>query len=121
MPISETYDDLRPPAWYEKDSELREEADILGTTYAKRNPNKTPLEVLEWTTNHIKKLYPDMFTKLTRNKPSSGEGGSTSSSKRIEDYPLTEEERRAMMTFVRTGIMTKDEYIKDLKAIKGEK
>jgi len=107
--------------WYEKDSELREEADILGTTYAKRNPNKTPLEVLEWTSKQIKKIYPDKFTNPNRNKPSAVEGGSTSSSKRIEDYPLTEEERRAMMTFVRTGIMTKDEYIKDLKAIKGEK
>jgi hypothetical protein len=34
--------------------------------------------------------------------------------------PLTDEERRVMNTFVRQDIMTKEEYIRDLRAVKGD-
>jgi hypothetical protein len=32
---------------------------------------------------------------------------------------MTEDEKKVMNTFVRQGIMSKDEYIKELKASKG--
>ncbi len=107
--------------WYKNDSELREEADVLGLAYAQRNKDKTPTQVLEYVEKQIKKMYPEKFTNPNRSKPSAVEGSGTPSGSKTEDYPLTEEERRVMNTFIRSNIMTKEEYIRDLKKIKGEK
>jgi len=109
--------------WYKTNAELTIVADQVGAAYAASNPEKSPDDVLKYVEGRIKKLYPDNFTNPNKSRPSAVEGGtSTPSKKSVEDssnYPLTEDERRVMMTFVRQGIMTKEQYIEDLKKVKG--
>jgi len=107
--------------WYDSDVELRDEADALGTSYAKRT-GKEPGEVLKYVEEQIKKLHPDKFSNPNRNKPSTVEGSGTSGvTRKVEDIDMSDEERQVMMTFVRANIMTKEQYIADLKALRGTK
>lgn len=108
--------------WYSNDTELREAADGIGLSHAKSNPNKSPSQVLDFVTKKIKVLYPEKFTNQNRNRPSAVEGAGNSAGRRASsgaDLDMSEEELKVMNTFVRQGIMTKDEYIKELKSVKG--
>lgn len=110
--------------WYQSDVELRSVADQIGTAYAAKNPETNPDDVLKYVEQRIKKLYPENFRNPNRERPSAVEGRTQTQAHEkkdgISDYPLTDEERKVMNTFIRQGIMTKEEYIKDLKAVKGE-
>lgn len=111
--------------WYKNDAELKVAADQIGTAYAAANPELHPDAVLKYVEGRVKKLYSDRFTNPNKNRPSAVEGGTSTPSKSAgkndtSNYPLTEDERRVMMTFVRQGIMSKEEYIADLQKVKGE-
>ena len=81
--------------------------------------------MLKYVEGRIKKLYPETFSNPNKTRPSAVEGSTSTPASRKpneEDdanYPLSDDERRVMMTFVRQGIMTKQEYIRDLKRVKG--
>lgn len=110
--------------WYNNDTEMRETADALGLSHAKTNPDKSPAQVLEFVSKKIKTLFPEKFTNQNRNRPSSveGSGNSGRGSQRSGggvDVDMSEDEVRVMNTFVRQGIMTKDEYMRELKSVKG--
>lgn len=109
--------------WYNSDSELRDTADALGLSYAKVHPDKSPEDVLDYVAKKIKAAYPEKFTNQNRNRPSAveGAGNTARKSSTVVDADMSEEEVRIMNTFVRQGIMTKEEYMKELKAIKGVK
>lgn len=105
-------------SWYAKDAEMRQFADTLGLGYAQANPGMEPDVVLEYVSQQIKKTFKDKFENPNRTKPSAVEGGSPASPKK-DSVELTDDERRVMNTFVRQGIMTKDEYIAQVKAMRG--
>jgi hypothetical protein len=105
--------------WYERNSEMRADADTFGEAYARNNPSKTPREVLDYVTNKIKKAYPEEFTNPNRSKPNGVEGGGTRQGTSKDSFTLTEEEAKVMNTFIRNGVMTKEEYIKEVKAMRG--
>lgn len=108
--------------WYSRNSEMRADADTFGEAYLRNNPSKTPKEVLDYVTTKIKRAYPDEFSNPNRNRPSGVEGGGgTRQAGSKESFSLTEEETRVMNTFVRKEIMTKDEYIAQVKATRGIK
>lgn len=106
--------------WYESDSEMRADADAFGEAYARNNSDKTPQEVLEYVAKKIKKAYPEKFINPNRSKPTGVEGGSgTRQGSSRDNFSLTEEEAKVMNTFVRNGVMTKEEYLKEVKAMRG--
>lgn len=105
-------------AWYNKDTEMRQFADTLGLGYAKANPNLDPDDVLEYVTIQVKKTFKDRFENPNRTKPSTVEGSSNAQPKK-DDVQLTDDERRVMNTFVRQGIMTKEEYLAEVKKLRG--
>lgn len=107
--------------WYETDSEMRADADAFGEAYARNNQDKTPLEVLEYVTKKIKKAYPEKFVNPNRNKPTGVESGSGTrqASSGSGGFSLTEEEAKVMNTFIRNGVMTKEDYIKEVKRMRG--
>lgn len=109
--------------WYDKDADLKEEADIMGLTYARKHPDAPPKEVLSYVAKQIKRLYPEKFSNPARSQPNAVESGgpANSGSRKDDNFAMTEEERRVMMTFVHSGVMTKEQYIADLKTIKGVK
>lgn len=111
--------------WYKEDAELKVLADQVGAAYAVANPDVAPDKVLDYVEKRIKRLYPDKFRNPNKDRPTAVEvRTSTPAIKSKEDddsnYPLTDDERKVMMSFVRQGIMTKSDYIKDLKRVKGE-
>lgn len=106
--------------WYEKDTELREYADFVGTKYASSNPNLDPEDVLVYVTRQVKNQFKDKFTNPNRTKPNAVEGASAPAANK-NSFELTEDERRVMNTFVRAGVMSKEEYIAQVKSMKGVK
>ena len=106
--------------WYEADSEMRADADAFGEAYARNNQDKTPQEVLEYVAKKIKKAYPEKFVNPNRTKPTGVESGSgTRQGSSRDSFSLTEEEAKVMNTFIRNGVMTKEDYIKEIKAMRG--
>lgn len=109
--------------WYAQDKSLRKFADALGVSYAEDNPELSPTEVLKYVTNQVKRAYPDKFTNPNKTKPAAVDGGNSSAKASTSNgsFQLTEDETRVMNQFVRAGILTKEQYISDLKSMRGEK
>lgn len=104
--------------WYEKDAEMAADADAIGISYKTKFPNKEMSEVLDHVETQIKKLYPEKFENP--NKPKTGlvqSSSTTKSARSSGGYQLSDEEERVARNFERQGIMTRDEYIKELKAL----
>lgn len=109
-------------SWYNSDAEMRKYADNIGLGYAKANPDIDPNDVLKYVAGEVKIRFKDKFENPNRTKPSAVEGASSpGGGKREGGVQLTDEERRVMNTFIRTGVMTKEEYIAQVKAMKGVK
>lgn len=107
-------------SWYTQDEELRGFGDEIGVAYARMHPEKDPDEVLHYVEKRVRTAFPEKFTNPNRTRPSTVSTGTTPRTvKSGDDYQLTDDERRVMNTFVRQGIMTKEEYITDLKKVKG--
>ena len=104
---------------YNADSEMKQFADILGTGYAQANPDLPPNKVLDYVTAQVKSRFKDKFENPNRNKPSAVEGSATTGKTRSSTFELTDEERKVMNTFVRTGLMSKEDYIAQVKQMRG--
>lgn len=105
--------------WYASDNEMRQFADSVGLGYSKVNPGIDPEEVLDYVATQVKLRYKDKFENPNRNKPSAVEGRSTPTGAKGESIQLSEDERKVMNTFVRQGIMTKEEYLAEVKKLRG--
>lgn len=111
-------------AWYVQDEEMHSFADDIGFAHAKSHPTKTPEEVLLYVESRVKKVYPDKFTNPLRKRPGVVEGNDRTDAVRKsvgDDFELTKEERKVMNTFVSEGVMSKEEYIAEIKAMRGAK
>ncbi len=104
--------------WYQKDDEMRQFADSIGMGYAQTHPNQDPEEVLLYVTKQVKERFKDKFVNPNRNKPGAV-GTSDTNTESRGSFQLTEDERRIMNTFVRQNILTKDEYIAEVKKTRG--
>lgn len=104
--------------WYESDAEMRQFADSIGTAHA-RATGKTPAEVLKYVEQKVREAYPTKFRNPNQDKPGAVEGSRSAPKGDDADLTLSDEEKRVMNTFVRTGVMSKAEYIKELKRVKG--
>lgn len=104
--------------WYEQKSEMAADADAIGISYKNKFPNKDMKEVLTHVETQIKKLYPEEFENP--NKPKTGLVQSSSTTKATRSsggFQLSDEEERVARNFERQGIMTREEYIKEIKAL----
>lgn len=106
--------------WYAQDAEMREYADTVGMGFAQRNPGLDPEAVLKFAEREVRLRFKDRFENPNRNKPSAVEGASAPAAKK-SGFELTDEERKVMNTFVRQNLMTKEEYIAQVKAMRGVK
>lgn len=103
-------------SWYDSDPDLNAWANGLAPRYVQQG--LSPSQVLQKISEEVRVKFPNKFQNPRQSKPSAVEGGGargTSSS----SFQLTPEERRVMQTFVRQGAMTEEQYIADLKKIKG--
>ena len=107
-------------SWYTKDARMRDYADMVGMDYARRNPDIDPMDVLKFVTNEVKERFKDRFVNPNRNKQSV-ESSTSGTTPTKDEFKMTEDERKVMNAFIRTNVMTKEEYMKELKAMRGGK
>ena len=107
--------------WYTKDPDMREYADVVGLGYANKHPGIDPEDVLKYVSVQVKSFFKDKFKNPNRERPSAVEGNSTPTASNKSSFELTDDERRVMNTFVRAGVMTKDEYVAQVKTMRGVK
>ncbi len=103
--------------WYENNQPMRAYADALGRDLAYKG--LAPKEVLKEVERQVKMEFPNKFTNPNRDKPGAVEGSSNKGGKSSDGFQLSDDERRVMQRFVRSGVMTEAEYIKDLKSVRG--
>jgi hypothetical protein len=103
--------------WYEGNQPMRAYADALGRDLAYKG--LSPVEVLKEVERQVRMEFPNKFTNPNRGKPGAVEGSSGKGNKASDSFVLSDDERRVMQRFVRTGVMSEAEYIKELKSVRG--
>jgi hypothetical protein len=121
----------RHKSWYQKDDVMTAYADRVGHLYAaeRMRAGQKPdfAEILTHVESKVREKFPSSFGTVKRTAPSVVEGSSTpnrpaaSTRGQFGESDLNEMERMAMTSFVRDGVMTKAEYISDIKKIRGIK
>ena len=103
--------------WYETSQPMRAYADALGRDLAYKG--LAPGEVLKEVERQVRDEFPQKFRNANRDKPGAVESSTNKGAKGGNDVALSDDERRVMQRFVRTGVMTEKEYMTELKRIKG--
>jgi hypothetical protein len=103
--------------WYETSQPMRAYADALGRDLAYKG--LAPGEVLKEVERQVRDEFPQKFRNANRDKPGAVESSTNKGVKGNNDVSLSDDERRVMQRFVRTGVMTEKEYMTELKRIKG--
>lgn len=105
-------------SWYGNDKAMTAYADALGVEF--HGKGKSLSDALSEIDRRVKEEFPHKFRNPNKDKPGMVEGSSSrSGSKSSDSFELNEEERQVMHKLVKSGVLTKEEYIKDLRAIKG--
>lgn len=106
--------------WYNSNPEMRQFADAVGMGYAQTNRNLSPEEVLAYVTKEVKERFKDKFVNPNRTKSTLvGSSNTSAGTSTKNDIELTDDERRVMNTFIRTGVLTKEEYIAEIRRMRG--
>jgi hypothetical protein len=103
--------------WYERDENMKIFADALGQRLAAAG--RSPSAVLAEVERQVREEFPHKFKNPNRDKPGAVESSTTKGGKVGASIQLTDEERRVMQRFVRTGVMTEKQYMDELKRVKG--
>lgn len=104
--------------WYHSQAHMKTFADQVGIKFA--NLGMSPREVLQKVDQEVRKEFPNKFTNPNREKGSAvADPTSRASSRRSDSFELTDQERKVMNNLVASKVLTKDEYIADLKKAKG--
>jgi len=104
-------------SWYTNNRPMRAFADALGADMARSG--LSPQQVLKKVEEEVRKEFPNKFKNANQSRSSSVEGSTKGNASAGNSFQLSAEERRIMHTFVRTGVMTEDAYIKELRRVKG--
>jgi hypothetical protein len=107
--------------WYEKDEDMTAFADGLGNKLLAQGVN--PTEILETVEKKVKGAFPQKFRNPNRDSAPRVEGGSSKKGKSGEALDwLSSEETAFMERFLKSGApITREEYLRDLKKVKGVK
>jgi hypothetical protein len=107
--------------WYEKDEDMTAFADGLGNKLLKEGKN--PVDILEVVEKKIKVAFPHKFRNPNRDSAPRVEGNTKKGKSGGGDESfMSPEEIRFMETFLKSGApITREEYIRDMKKVKGVK
>jgi hypothetical protein len=104
--------------WYETNPEMRKFADRLGVVLA---ADMSPTDVLKEVEKEVKERFKDKFRNPNRDRPSAVEGvKSRPQASRDAEIELSDVEKTVMKTLVDGGHITREEYLKQLKAVKNK-
>jgi hypothetical protein len=107
--------------WYVTDAEMHNDADGLAIAYLNNNPGATETEVFAHVDRKVRKMYPEKFNNTNRERPGAVTTGDRGGKPPKTSFKLTQQEEEIMNRFVRSGAMTKEKYIEELKKLRGEK
>lgn len=104
--------------WYTSDKALKVTADGIGLDYLGSGGSRDGL--LSHVEKEIKRMFPEKFGASRKAAPNAVAPVTKSAAPRREriDADLSESERQVMNTFVNMGVMTKEQYISELKGKK---
>lgn len=110
----------RKNEWYDSVKYMREFADQEGVRL--HSQGMSPKDVLEQVEKLVRKEFPHKFTNPNKaNAPGVESGKPAGTGRKEPEIELTEAERKIMNTLVSTKQMTKEQYLADLKKVKGIK
>ena len=102
--------------WFGKDTELTEEANLIGEVIKRKQPTLIGEAFLDEVTKRVKKAYPEKFTNTNRARPSPVEGTTApkSNQKGGKGYnDLPPEAKQACQKFEKQGLITREAYLKE--------
>lgn len=100
--------------WFYADAEVADFGMAFAERYLARNPGDFA-GAMEKMEDAVKKAYPDKFENPKRKAPPAVEtGGKSAGAKTFTKSDLTDEQRSVMNRFVRQGVMSEEDYIKEL-------
>lgn len=109
-------------SWYQSQPHMKVFADNVGNQLNARGVSLD--KVLVEVEKAVKKEFPNKFRNPNRDSAPSVEGPSIKKGDKggsLDDSFLSDQDRQFMNRFVRDGVMTKEEYIKDMKIQYGVK
>lgn len=103
-------------SWYQRDDAMTRYADSVGQELFSQG--LPPHKVLEGVEKKTREAFPEKFRNPNRESapemvPSGKRAGTTTG------FRLTDEEEKIVKNFVATGIMTRDQYVAELKKLRG--
>lgn len=107
-------------SWYTQDRAMKIFADTLGEELVLKHGMNDPKEILVEIERQVKKEFQHKFNNPSRKAPGSVEGGGKQGGGKSDDsFALSAEETQVMNKFIKHGVMTKAEYIAEIKASRG--
>lgn len=108
----------RDNPWYDLrgESEASLFADAAGVKFKQKNPAATEQELLEHVESLVAKRFPEVFENPNKKKASEVNPRSTTNETR-DTFKLNEEQERVCKMFVDQGIMTRKQYIDELRKL----
>jgi hypothetical protein len=102
--------------WFGTDTELTEEANLIGEVIKRKQPTLIGEAFLDEVTKRVKKSYPEKFTNSNRGRPSPVEGttapkNTSKNGKGYNDLPV--EAKQACQKFEKSGLLTREQYLKE--------
>lgn len=101
--------------WYETNQNMRDMADQIGLRLAKSG--MSPSKVLVEVEKEIRKEFAHRFTNQRQERAPAVESSTRSNAQRKE-VSLSADEREIMRKIVSTGVMTEEQYLKELKSVR---
>lgn len=109
-------------AWYNEDEDLRDFADAKGNKLAAAG-GLSSSEILAKVEEAVKRAFPDKFKKSNPNRAKApsveSESATAPLSSSDKGFRLTEDEERVARNFERNKVMTRAEYIAEIKKSRG--
>lgn len=103
-------------SWYKKDDKMTLYADALGQKLL--SEGKSPQQIFKTVEADVRETFPEKFRNPNRDvAPEMVPSGRRASP--TQGFRLTEAEERVATTFAKTGIMTREQYIAELKKLQG--
>lgn len=103
--------------WYGQDRAMTAFADKLGVELHQQG--LSPQDILTQITRETRKEFAHKFKNPARERAGSVEGGSRAGNRSEPEFQLSDDERRIMNKIVAMGGITKEQYIADLKKVRG--
>lgn len=113
-------------SWYNSNQQMTMYADFVANSLASQG--KPYEEILEGVTKAVREQYPNEFKNMNREKASAvGTGTTTRDTQSKGRNPLakiessmSDDEKRIMAKIVRTGAVTKEQYLKEFAEFQGD-